>query len=251
MLRLITLDANNTLLKFRTSPGEQYAAVAKLYGIDADPKRLTNAFGSSFKKQENISPNFGASCIGWQNWWLSVVKDTFHGADYHADDKTLTSVGYHLLKHFSTSNPYELFDGTIPFLEKISNRTSKLGVISNSDDRLDEILRQLGVRHYFDFVLCSYNVKVAKPDPEIFQHALVAAGGKIKPSEALHIGDDLQRDYLGARASGWQSFLVRNNYPLICEKGAVVPDQTSMFTSLQELLPAIEHFTKVVEQTTE
>lgn len=208
-------------------------------------------FRLSFKKQEKISPNFGANCVGWQSWWLSVVRNTFHGADYHVDDETLTSVGYHLLKVFSTSNPYELFDGTIPLLEKISCRTPKLGIISNSDDRLDGILRQLGVRHYFDFVICSYNVKAAKPDPKIFQHALAVAGGKIEPSEALHIGDDLQRDYLGARGSGWQSFLVRNNYPLICEKGAVVPDQTSMFTSLQELLPAIELYTKSVEQSEE
>lgn len=195
---------------------------------------------SSFKKHEQQAPNFGCGSIGWQNWWLSVVADTFKGAGSPADEKTLNTVGYHLIKHFSSRNAYELFDGSLPFLETVRSRSVKTGVISNTDDRLEGILVQLGIRHYFDFVITSYSAKFAKPDPRIFQQALDITGCNISPSEALHIGDNLQHDYLGARESGWLSFLVARDYQQLCEKNGVTLNRSSMFTSLQELIPIIE-----------
>ncbi|XP_045613015.1 rhythmically expressed gene 2 protein-like isoform X2 [Procambarus clarkii] len=243
MLRLITLDVTNTILKFRNSPGEQYAAIGQLYGLNPDPQKLKHAFGLSYRKLEKETPNFGAGSIGWQNWWLLIVRETFKRADCHAEEHTLNAVGHHLIKHFASANAYELLDGCIPLLEQINDKAVKIGAISNFDYRLEGILYQLGIRHYFDFVVNSYSVKAAKPDPRIFQQALVIAGSDISPGEALHIGDDLHRDYLGARASGWQSFLVSKDYRQLCEEVGVTPDTTSMFTCLRELLPVIERYT--------
>ncbi|XP_071534916.1 rhythmically expressed gene 2 protein isoform X1 [Panulirus ornatus] len=247
MLRLITFDVTNTILRFRQPPAEQYAAIGQLYGLKPDPQRLQYAFRLSFKKLEEEAPNFGAESIGWQNWWLSVVLNTFRGADCHAEENTLKAVGYHLLEHFSNANAYELLDGSIPLLEKLNGKTVKVGVISNFDERLEDILIRLGVRHYFDFVINSYSARVAKPDPRIFQQALRVAGSDICPSEALHIGNDLHRDYLGAKAVGWQSFLVSRDYQHLCEKDGLTLDSASMFSSLKELLPVIEISTKSVD----
>jgi FMN phosphatase YigB (HAD superfamily) len=41
---------------------------------------------------------------------------------------------------------------------------------------------------------------VEKPDPEIFARACARAG--VLPSEALHAGDDVQKDVLGAQRAG-------------------------------------------------
>ncbi|KAK8746874.1 hypothetical protein OTU49_016872 [Cherax quadricarinatus] len=243
MLRLITLDVTNTILKFRKPPEDQYAAIGQLYGLKPDPQKLKHAFGLCYKKLEEETPNFGAESIGWQNWWLSIVTETFRRAECHAEESTLNAVGNHLIKHFSSSHAYELLDGSIPLLEKINNKAIKIGTISNFDERLDGILLQLGVRHYFDFVINSYSAKAAKPDPKIFQQALTHAGN-VSPTEALHIGDDLYRDYLGARACGWQSYLVSSDYQQLCEEFGVTPDEASMFTCLRELLPVIELSTK-------
>lgn len=198
----------------------------------------------SFKKLEQEAPNFGAESIGWQNWWLSVVRNTFRGADCHAEEDTLDALGYHLIKHFSNANAYELLDESITLLDKLNGKTVKIGVVSNFDERLEGILVELGLRHYFDFVINSYSARVAKPDPRIFQQALNVAGGNISPSEALHIGNDLQKDYLGAKAFGWQSFLVSRDYQQLCEEDGLTPDRASMFSCLKELLPVIENFTK-------
>ncbi|XP_068215203.1 rhythmically expressed gene 2 protein-like [Palaemon carinicauda] len=243
MLRLVTLDVTNTLLKFSRPPGEQYAAIGQLYGLNANPKKLSEAFRIIFKKHEKEVPFYGASSIGWQNWWLNVVADTFRKADCPADDDTLKKVGYHLNKHFSHGGAYELIDGSIPLLTRLQSKSLKIGAVSNFDERLDSILIQLGIKHYFDFVLTSYSLNCAKPDPKIFNKALELAGNKIKPSEALHIGDDIHCDYLGARECGWQSILVSKNVRDLCQENGLKPDASSMFISLREVLPILDDST--------
>ncbi|XP_045113968.1 haloacid dehalogenase-like hydrolase domain-containing protein 3 isoform X1 [Portunus trituberculatus] len=243
MLRLITLDMTNTILKFRKPPGEQYAAVAKLYGLDSDPLKLTQAFRLSFKQLEHEAPNFGVGGIGWQKWWLGVVRRTFTSAGCCADSSSLDTIGHHLIRHFSGGNAYELFEGSTTLLEDIRGRGVVLGAISNSDERLEGILLHLGVRHYFDFVLTSYAAKVAKPDPRIFQQALSCAGNNITSSEALHIGDDLQRDYLAAQRCGWQSVLVSSKLHQVCREAGVTVDDASMVTCLTDLHSLLDRYT--------
>lgn len=170
------------------------------------------------------------------------MSGTFRGAACPADDVTLNAVGHHLIKHFSSSSAYELHEGSVQLLEKICSKPIKVGIISNSDDRLESILLQLGIRHYFDFVVTSYSVRNAKPNPVIFQVALDSAGTNVSPAEALHIGDDLKRDYLAAKACGWNSILVSSNHQQVCEEACITFDQTSMFSCLNELMPVIELF---------
>ena len=190
---------------------------------------------SSFKQLEREAPNFGATDIGWRRWWLGLVSRTFTAAGCPANSSKLDIIGNHLIRHFSGANAYELFDGSTALLEDIRGRGVLLGAISNSDERLEGILVHLGVRHYFDFVLTSYAAKVAKPDPKIFQQALSCAGSNITSSEALHIGDDLQRDYLAARRCGWQSVLVSSQLHQVCQEAGVPLDGASMVTCLRDL----------------
>lgn len=196
----------------------------------------------SFKQLEKEAPNFGAADIGWRQWWLSLVNRTFTAAGCPADSSRLDVIGHHLIKHFSSGNAYELFDGSTALLEYIRGRGVLLGAISNSDERLEGILVHLGVRHYFDFVLTSYTARVAKPDPKIFHQALSCAGSNISSSEALHIGDDLQRDYLAARRCGWHSVLVSNQLHQVCQEAGVPLDGASMVTCLRDLHPLLDSY---------
>jgi FMN phosphatase YigB (HAD superfamily) len=42
----------------------------------------------------------------------------------------------------------------------------------------------------------------------VFDAALHASGVKdILPQDALHVGDDVEKDYRGARAAGWNALL--------------------------------------------
>lgn len=171
-----------------------------------------------------------------------MVNRTFTAAGSPIDGSRLNIIGHHLIRHFSSGNAYELFDGSTALLEDIRGRGVILGVISNSDERLEGILVHLGVRHYFDFVITSYAARVAKPDPKIFHQALSCVDYNIRSSEALHIGDDLQRDYLAARRCGWHSVLVSNQLHQVCQEAGLPLDGASMVTCLRDLYPLLDSY---------
>ncbi|PWT89520.1 MAG: hypothetical protein C5B55_11260 [Blastocatellia bacterium] len=76
----------------------------------------------------------------------------------------------------------------------------RMAVVSNSDGTIEEGIRALGLREFFDVVVDSAVVGYAKPDPMIFQFALDAVG--VEANRAIHVGDMYSADVLGARAAG-------------------------------------------------
>jgi len=87
----------------------------------------------------------------------------------------------------------------------------RLGVVSNSDGRVEQALQEAGLRDYFDVVIDSKLVGVEKPDPRIFLAALEALG--IGPAEALYVGDLYEVDVVGARAAGIDAVLLTGSGP--------------------------------------
>jgi HAD superfamily hydrolase (TIGR01509 family) len=82
----------------------------------------------------------------------------------------------------------------------------RLGVVSNSDGRVEEALEAAGLRRYLDVVVDSTLAGVEKPDPAIFRAALDALG--VAPSEALYVGDLYDVDVIGANAAGIRAVLL-------------------------------------------
>jgi haloacid dehalogenase superfamily, subfamily IA, variant 3 with third motif having DD or ED/haloacid dehalogenase superfamily, subfamily IA, variant 1 with third motif having Dx(3-4)D or Dx(3-4)E len=82
----------------------------------------------------------------------------------------------------------------------------RLGVVSNSDGRVEEALQVSGLRDYFDVVVDSTLAGVEKPDPAIFRAALDVLG--VGASEALYVGDLYDVDVIGANAAGIPAVLL-------------------------------------------
>ena len=59
---------------------------------------------------------------------------------------------------------------------------------------------------YFEQVIASAAVGVAKPEAGIFRQALQAFG--VNAAQSLHVGDSLGDDYYGARKAGLQAVLL-------------------------------------------
>jgi HAD superfamily hydrolase (TIGR01509 family) len=95
---------------------------------------------------------------------------------------------------------------TVESLTKLRAAGLRLGIVSNSDGRVDEALSAAGLREYFDVVLDSALVGMEKPDPAIFQAALDALG--VAPGEALYVGDLYEVDVVGAQAAGMEAVLL-------------------------------------------
>jgi FMN phosphatase YigB (HAD superfamily) len=95
-----------------------------------------------------------------------------------------------------------------------------VGAVCNAYHRyVDNNLPLLGLHQDLDFSVLSYELNVAKPSPQIYEAAVRRAssacrlihGAKqppIMPAEVLHVGDDLHKDFLAARACGMRALLL-------------------------------------------
>jgi putative hydrolase of the HAD superfamily len=111
-----------------------------------------------------------------------------------------------LFAAFSDPAGYRLFDDVRPALEALAARGITLGVVSNFEPWLEDVLALEGVDHLFAAVAISGKLGVAKPDPEIFRVALAEAGAD--PAATLHVGDQPVNDVAAARAVGITPVLI-------------------------------------------
>jgi putative hydrolase of the HAD superfamily len=111
-----------------------------------------------------------------------------------------------LFAAFSDPAGYRLFDDARPALEALAGRGLRLGVVSNFEPWLEDVLALEGVDHLFAAVAISGKLGVAKPDPEIFLAALAEAGAD--PAATVHVGDQPANDVAAARAVGITPVLI-------------------------------------------
>lgn len=113
--------------------------------------------------------------------------------------------------------------GSVDGLRRLERRGLKLGIVSNADGTIEEQLRRgeicqvgegLGVPVLA--IIDSHIVGVAKPDAEIFRHALEPLG--VEPERALYVGDTVRYDVRGARAAGLEPVHF-DPYGLCSERG--------------------------------
>ena len=105
--------------------------------------------------------------------------------------------------HFGEAGVWERYPEVRAVLEALEPRF-QLAVISNFDGRLRVILERFGLSKFFRHIFVSSELGADKPDPLIYRRALQASG--LAPNEALHVGDDPERDWKGAAAAGLQVF---------------------------------------------
>jgi len=88
-------------------------------------------------------------------------------------------------------------------VKTLVGRGYKVGVISDlvGTKEVDEWLDQDGLRPYFCTVQQSSVTMLRKPHPAIYFLALAEA--KLRPEECVFVGDNLQRDIIGAKASNF------------------------------------------------
>lgn len=89
-------------------------------------------------------------------------------------------------------------DGAIDLLNFLFGKT-KMGIVTNG---LREVqrprIRHVGMEHFFEVVVVSDEIGLAKPDPKFFSHAYEAMGRPDK-NRVLVVGDSLISDIQGAK----------------------------------------------------
>lgn len=149
--------------------------------------------------------------------FLGVIKDPSHEMA-----SKIEAIAVHAYKQYSTADTaYEVYPDAIQFLHYLEAKRRphwyeppkiKLGIISNFDKRIVDLVDQLEFSPYIDFIAYSEESRCSKPGKEIFEDAMIKSNLKnLKSDEILHIGDDFKKDYLGAKNVGWNALLIQRN----------------------------------------
>jgi HAD superfamily hydrolase (TIGR01509 family) len=132
-------------------------------------------------------------------WW------TFHTRLLPEANLSDDSLRDELIENTQQSaNWDQILPGTRDALERI-REDYETAVISNSDGKIDAVLRRCGIADVFASITDSGIVGVEKPHPAIFEAALLAM--KAEPAESLYVGDVYSVDYVGAQKAGMQAVL--------------------------------------------
>lgn len=111
----------------------------------------------------------------------------------------------------------------------------KLGIITNGFIALQEKrLEHTGFKKYFDLLVISEQVGIAKPHPDIFNYAL-GQMGNIAPGQVLMVGDNPDSDIIGGLNVGMDTCWLNADNKLSPE-GIRPHYQIASLTELAELL---------------
>lgn len=92
-------------------------------------------------------------------------------------------------------------DGAEQLLAALAPK-ARLGIVTNGFTELQNArLKKWGMQDYFQTVVVSEEIGVAKPAPQIFDHAL-AQTPDISKQRVMMVGDNLHSDILGGRNAG-------------------------------------------------
>jgi putative hydrolase of the HAD superfamily len=90
--------------------------------------------------------------------------------------------------------------GMIELVRELRSRRIPVGILSNSEGHLAELVAELGWSSDFDSIADSGKLGIDKPQPGIFRHVCGELG--VPCSALVHIGDSWQADVEGALGVG-------------------------------------------------
>jgi FMN hydrolase / 5-amino-6-(5-phospho-D-ribitylamino)uracil phosphatase len=155
----------------------------------------------------------------------SIRKESIRLALYRAkDDPLLAEAAYDVF--FAARNRVEFYEDALPALEALHKRFPLVS-LSNGNAQL----AMVGIDRYFKAEISAKSVGLAKPHPEIFQAAALAAG--VQAHEVLHVGDDAALDVIGALNAGMQTVWLNRQGKMWTDETA---EPTVEIASLNELV---------------
>lgn len=117
-------------------------------------------------------------------------------------------------------NGIELKPGALELLKNLKERGIRAAVATATDEeRTEKYLQKLGIRGYFDKIVCATMVKEGKPSPDIYLYACDRM--ERKPEECIAV-EDSPNGVLSAYRAGCRVVMV--------------PDQTQPDSELEKLL---------------
>lgn len=228
----VFFDAGETLLYPHPSFAELFAEVLRAEGHRVDPARVQEVISASSRSLNEFLTSDEArlwstsperSRAMWDRLYRSFLTEV---GITDAHDRLVDA----LYRRFRDVATYRLHPDALPVLRRLRGTGLTIGLISNFEDWLEQLLEVLEVQAFFDVTVISGIEGVEKPDAEIFRIALERAGAV--PDRSVYVGDNPVFDTDAARAVGM--------IPVLIDRAGRHPDADAIrITSLEDLPVAL------------
>ena len=205
-VRAVLFDVDFTIARPGPELGpEGYRRLGERFGLDLDPSRYPEARAKAvegIKRHPELEHD--------EEIWVAFTERIIRGMGGDADSAYECAVA--MTQAWEHAAHFELYEDAPPVLEELRGLGLKLGLVSNTGRDLDAFIAHHRLR--VDAALGSGAFGRTKPHPTIFRAVLERL--EVEPEEAAMVGDSIEDDVEGARASGIPTaFLLdrENRYP--------------------------------------
>jgi putative hydrolase of the HAD superfamily len=209
-VQAVFFDAGETLVYPHPSFPELLAEVLRGQGFEVGPEDIRDRLSvvsGEFSKE---------SAVGWSTspersraFWAGLYRLLLGALGIPFTDGVADAI----YRTFTDLGSYRVFPDAEPMLRRLRQAGITLGLISNFEAWLEQLLEHTGLAGYFDVRAISGVEGVEKPDLRIFQLALERAG--VAPARAAYVGDSPEFDVEPAEAVGMRGVLIdrRGRFP--------------------------------------
>ncbi|XP_024029343.1 haloacid dehalogenase-like hydrolase domain-containing protein 3 [Morus notabilis] len=194
--KALLVDAVGTLVVPSQPMAQIYRQIGEKYGVEYSETEILNRYRRAYEQP------WGRSRLRYVNdgrpFWQYIVSSSTGCSDSQYFEE--------LYSYYTTNKAWHFCDPEAENVFKAIRKAGvKIAIVSNFDTRLRPLLRALDCDHWFDAVAVSAEVEAEKPNPTIFLKACELL--RVKPEEAVHVGDDRRNDIWGARDAGCDAWL--------------------------------------------
>ena len=232
-LKAVIFDLDDTLTVHQAAYDDSYLAVAKVIAghHDIDPTAAASSVPVVFLRAGETTPQseflrrigIGGRDLLWGDAGadrpeladISTWLNDFRVSSWRSVLKTHGINDHPLAVSLSEQFPDEMWHRIGPFPEvqtvvRCLSERFKLGILTNGmPPHQHRKLAASGVSDEFETTITSGGIGVGKPDSEAFDAVFQALG--VSASEALMVGDTLERDIDGAVAAGIHAVWIDRN----------------------------------------
>jgi putative hydrolase of the HAD superfamily len=209
-MQAVFFDAGETLVYPHPSFPDLLAEVLRGQGFDVgaqDIRDRLSVVSGEFSKE---------SAAGWSTspersraFWAGLYRLLLGALGLPFTDGVADAI----YRTFTDLGSYRAFPDAEPTLRQLREAGLAVGLISNFEAWLEQLLEHTGLAGYFDVRAISGVEGMEKPDLRIFRLALDRAG--VEPDRAAYVGDSPEFDIEPAEAVGMRGVLIdrRGRFP--------------------------------------
>ncbi|HET9310250.1 MAG TPA: HAD-IA family hydrolase [Actinomycetota bacterium] len=210
--RAVLFDVGETLVHPEPSFPELFARIVGEAGHERDPEAVVAASAMVRRRFSEASRDgdlWTRSPEASRGFWLDVYGRMLSELALPNRD----GLRERLFEGFTDLGNYALFDDVPAALDALDAGGLILGIVSNYEAWLDDLLFRLGVRDRFPVRVISGLEGIEKPDPRIYGLALRRSG--VPAPEVAFVGDNPEFDVDPPAALGMFPVLIdrRDRYP--------------------------------------